>query len=166
VSEQGHKTRGALASEIGEQFRRQWETIRGLVDGVPDDQWKTGDVVHLVPARIVYHILGGTEVYARSTTYEEYKAHQKYTLDWQTAPAGELPDRRTTLRNIEAAEKAIGIWLADLDDDGLLTTDEGFPWTGSRKVGRAMYLIRHTQNHIGEANAELRRRGLARGRWG
>jgi hypothetical protein len=33
-------------------------------------------------------------------------------------------------------------------------------------VSRAVYLLRHTQNHIGEANSELRRRDLPRGKWG
>ena len=155
-----------VVSELKEQFGRQWKTIRDLVDKVPDDQWRAGEIGHLVPARLVYHILVGTEVYARSCSYEEYTARRRFTTDWQVAPAGELPDRQTTLRHVDVMEGAVVEWLEALGDEGLLTKEDGFSWTGSKKLARALYLLRHTQNHIGEVNSELRRRGLPRGKWG
>jgi len=127
-----------LVNELKEQFRRQWETVRDLVDKVPDDQWSAGEIPHLVPARLVYHILSGTEVYARSSSYEEYTSHRRFAKDWQVTPAAELPDRRTTLRHIDEMEKAVGEWLEALADEGLLTPDDGFTWTGSKKLGRAV----------------------------
>jgi hypothetical protein len=154
-----------LVDELEGQFRRQWGTIRELVAAVPDEQWTAGETEHLAPARLVYHILSGTEVYARSTSYEEFQAGRIFALDWQAAPASALPDRHSTLRHIDEMERAVEQWLEAVADEGLLAEDSGFPWAGSRKLGRAVYLLRHTQNHIGEANAELRRRGLPRGKW-
>jgi hypothetical protein len=155
-----------MVDEIEEQFRRQWETVRELVGNVPDDhQWRDGDILHLVPARLVYHVLSGTEVYARSSSYEEYLLHRRFPLDWQGMRATELPDKPTALRHIDEMERVVREWLEALADEGLLVADTGFPWTGSTKLGRALYLLRHAQNHIGEANAELRRRGLPRGKW-
>jgi hypothetical protein len=154
-----------MVSELEEQFRRQWDTLRDLVGAVPEGQWNAGEMPHLVPGRLVYHILSGAEVYARSCTFEDYLARRRFGLDWQTVPAAELPDRQTTLRGIDELEKDTAAWLESLGNEGLMSSDDGFPWTGSRKIGRAVYLLRHTQNHIGEANAELRRRGLPRGKW-
>jgi hypothetical protein len=150
---------------LKDQFQRQWKTLRDLVSDLPDEQWKTGEIFHLVPARLIYHILAGTEVYARSTSYEEYKSRQIFTLDWEVAPSEELPARNKTIAHIENMQKAVGAWLESLGDEGLVESDEGFEWAGSRKIGRAVYLLRHTQNHIGELNSELRRRGLSRGKW-
>ena len=154
-----------IVAELREQFKRQWKTLRDLIVDLPDDQWMTGELVHLVPGRLIYHILAGAEVYARSSTYEEYKSHQVFFLDWQVAASQELPNRQKTITYLEDMEKSANGWLDSLGDEGLLSTNEGFEWTGSKKIGRAVYLMRHTQNHIGELNAELRRRGLNRGKW-
>lgn len=157
--------RDVLVRELADQFRRQWSTLRESVNAVPDDQWRAGEHIHLVPARLAYHIFGGTEVYARSTSYEEFRRDRVFGGDWQVMGAEELPDRAAALRHIDALEKAVERWLSSLEDEGLLTTNDGFPWTGEKKLGRALYLLRHTQSHMGEMNAELRRRGLPRGKW-
>ena len=154
-----------IVAELKGQFRRQWKTLRDLIANIPDEQWMTGELVHLLPGRLVYHILAGTEVYARSTSYEEYKSHQVFALDWQVAPSEQLPSRQKTITYIEDMDKVVDGWLDSIGDEGLLSLNEGFEWTGSRKIGRAVYLLRHTQNHIGELNSELRRRGLNRGKW-
>jgi hypothetical protein len=155
-----------IVNALKDQFQRQWRTIREIAGSLSDEQWKSGDIIHLVPARLVYHILSGTEVYARSTSYEEYKSHQRFALDWQTVPAEELLNREKTLLYVEEMEKAVSDWLQSLGDEGIVEADEGFPWTGATKLGRTVYLLRHTQNHIGEINSELRRRDLPRGKWG
>ena len=151
--------------ELKDQFHRQWDMLHDLIAGLPEEQWKAGDVASLVPARLLYHILAGTEVYARSTTYEEYRSRQRFTLDWQVAPAAQLPNTADTLELLAAMREATDKWLESLGDEGLAATDEGFPWTGTRKIGRALYLLRHSQNHIGELNSELKRRNLPRGKW-
>ncbi len=155
-----------LVDELKDQFRRQWRTIRELVANVPEEQWKVGEIAPLIPARLIYHILSGIEVYARSTSYEEYKAKQCFTLDWESCRAEELPDREGTLRKTDGMQESVERWLDELGDERLMDKDEGFPWTGNHRVGRVVYLLRHTQNHIGEINSELRRRELPRGRWG
>jgi hypothetical protein len=86
-------------------------------------------------------------------------------MDWEATPADQLPDRRPVLQHIDKVEKAVADWLDGLCDEGLLSAETGYPWTGTRQLGRALYLLRHTQNHIGEVNSEPRRRGLRRGKW-
>jgi hypothetical protein len=154
-----------VANELKEQFRRQWVALRGLMSSLPEGQWRSGELAHLVPARLLYHILSGTEVYARSTSYEEYKASQRFPQDWQFAPVEALPDEHAALGHIGHMESQVEEWLESLGDEGLMGPDPGFPWTGTNKLGRALYLLRHSQNHIGELNSELRRRGLPRGKW-
>jgi hypothetical protein len=156
----------SLVAALKDQYRRQWATLRDLVGHVPEAEWTAGDFPPLVPARLVSHLLSGTETYARSTTYEVFRATQRYTLDWQGCPAGDLPSPAGALQEITAMEHQVVRWLEELGDQGLRDEEKGFPWTGDTKMSRALYLLRHTQNHIGEANSELRRRGLPRGAWG
>jgi hypothetical protein len=39
------------------------------------------------------------------------------------------------------------------------------PWTGGTRLDRAIYSLRHSQHHLGQINAELRRKGVSRGEW-
>ena len=154
-----------IVEEVRTQFRLQWATLRDMMQKIPDQQWASGEIDYLVPARLIYHILGATDVYANNRGYEEYKPLRRFTLDWKTVPAAQLPDRGQLLKSVDLMEKTVTQWLDGLGDQGLLEDEDSYTWTGDKKLGRAMYLLRHTQGHIGEVNSELRRRGLPRGKW-
>ena len=52
-----------------------------------------------------------------------------------------------------------------MGDEGLLAPEEDYAWTGSTLLGRLLYMLAHCRQHLGEINAELRRRGLPRIKW-
>lgn len=52
-----------------------------------------------------------------------------------------------------------------MSDAELLQSQEAFPWTGPNILSRLIYVIRNSQDHTGQLNAELRRRGLPRSAW-
>jgi hypothetical protein len=52
-----------------------------------------------------------------------------------------------------------------MSDEDLLAPDPAFPGTGDAILGRALYLLRHHQAHLGEINADFRSRGLPRVEW-
>jgi hypothetical protein len=104
-------------------------------------------------------------MYSTHLSYEEYKKDRNYKLDWEAAIPDELPSREETLAFIDRTEVRIEDWLRDLGDEGLMELEEQYGWTGDRILGRALYVLRHNQHHIGGINAELRHRGLERGEW-
>jgi uncharacterized damage-inducible protein DinB len=55
--------------------------------------------------------------------------------------------------------------LAKLDDAALLEPEELHPWTGQTRMDRLLYVLRHSQHHLGEMNAELTRRGIKAAIW-
>ena len=59
----------------------------------------------------------------------------------------------------------VATWLATLDDAALLKETSPGDWRGNCLLDLAMYLLRHSQHHLGELNAELRRRGIERPKW-
>ena len=69
------------------------------------------------------------------------------------------------LRYLEHVRTQVNDWLAGKADGDLLAPQTAFPWTGPNILSRCIYVIRHTQAHIGEINSELRRRGLPRIQW-
>ena len=164
-----------IVDELIDQFGRTWQELRDALTKTPAPEWRRanpggGDAVpgaetdYLIPARLAYHILRTTDMYATHMGYEEYKPHRKYTLDWE-GPVDALPDREEVFTFVNECEVQVKEWLLDLGDEGLLEEEDKYPWTGERKLGRALYLLRHNQWHIAEINTLLRLRGLEPGEW-
>ena len=76
-----------------------------------------------------------------------------------------LPFKEMELEYHREVRRKVELWLCKMDENYLLAREEKFPWTGSTRLGRALYLLGHYRQHFGEINAELRRRGLPRIKW-
>lgn len=55
--------------------------------------------------------------------------------------------------------------LAKFDDAALLEPEKPHPWAGQTRMCKILYVLRHTQHHLGEVNAELSRRGIKAATW-
>jgi hypothetical protein len=84
---------------------------------------------------------------------------------WEGAPVERLPDQREMLGFIDHVETHALDWLRSKGDEDLLAGQDECRWTGPNLLSRCIYAVRHAQHHIGELNAELRRRGLRRIAW-
>lgn len=77
----------------------------------------------------------------------------------------ELPSQEKMLSLLANTEKKLTAWITTLGDEGSLKPQDDYAWTGKTPLGRVPYVLMHVQNHIGEINAELRRRRLQGGAW-
>ena len=66
---------------------------------------------------------------------------------------------------MEHSRSNVQAWLDAKSESELLAEQACFVWTGPNILSRCIYVIRHTQGHVQEINAELRRRGLPRIEW-
>ena len=154
-----------IVSAVVDQFERSWQELRDALVKTPAEEWTKGTPSYLVPARLGYHILFTAETDATHMGYEEYKPHRKVKLDWEDAPSADLPSREELFTRVNETEVTVKEWLLALGDEGLLDPERQYPWTGELRLGRALYLLRHNQWHIGELNAILRARGLEQIEW-
>jgi hypothetical protein len=51
-----------------------------------------------------------------------------------------------------------------MSDEDLLA-GHAFPWTGATVLERMIYTLRHSMFHLGQIQAELRRRGMKGAEW-
>jgi hypothetical protein len=154
-----------IVSALIDQFERSWQELRDALVKTPAEEWIKGTPDYLAPARLAYHILFTSDMYATPMGYEEYKPHRKYKLDWENTPADQLPSREELFTHINETEVTVKEWLLSLGDEGILEPESQYPWTGQLRLGRALYLLRHNQWHIGELNAVLRARGFEQIEW-
>ena len=152
-------------SALIDQFARSWQELRDAVAKTPDNEWRHGSPDYLTPARLAYHILFTADMYATHMGYEEYKPHRRYKLDCEDTPSDQLPSREEILTSIDEMEVEAKVWLLSLGDEGLMAPESQYPWTGHIRLGRALYLLRHNQWHIGEINAIMRARGYEQVTW-
>ena len=158
----------SVKDAIVKQFDATWRELRKACEQIPDDQWATADVQLLMPGRQVLHAIGCAQGYGRDEEpnwLEVCSAFWGRDMDWEAVAADDLPGQQDMLAYLEHVRQGIDAWLADKTDADLLAPQTVFPWTGPNILSRCIYVIRHTQAHIGEINSELRRRGLPRIKW-
>jgi uncharacterized damage-inducible protein DinB len=151
-------------STIGEvlarQYDRVWNSLRDAVSKLSDQQWRTSDCDWLAPIRQAYHLVDTAEFYTRRSPKEGDDS-----LDWANGPIGQLPSQEQLLAFIDRVQPIVREWLTACGDGAFMSAEAEFHWTGGTRLDRAVYSLRHSQHHLGQINAELRRKGLPRGAW-
>jgi hypothetical protein len=81
-----------------------------------------------------------------------------FNREW--AMLEELWSKELALQKLAEMRAIVDRRLAELDDAALLEPESVHPWTGSNRLGKMLYDLRHVQHHLGEISGELRRRGI------
>jgi hypothetical protein len=153
-----------IKKSLVDAFKRNWNMYNDAVKNIPDEHWRTGDIDYLIPARIIYHVLLCVDYYTNPTPKGFVWGH-RFNIDEEKATPEQLPTKEQTKTYLEEMIKKVDSWLQGLSDSDLLSPEKEFPWTGKTKLERAIYLLVHCRQHIGEINAELRRREMPRIKW-
>jgi len=157
-------TNMTIRKSLVDAFKRNWNMYQDAVQNIPDEHWKTGDIEYLIPAQLVYHVLECADFYSNPTPKGFVWGH-RFNINWQKVTPEQLPTKEQTNTYLEEMMKKVDSWLQGLSDSDLLSPEKAFPHTGKTTLGRALYLLAHCRQHMGEINAELRRRELPRIKW-
>ena len=153
-----------INASLFESLDLTWGMYEEAIKCIPEEHWRTGDVDYLIPARLVYHVLETADFYS-SQKPEGFPWGQRFGVDpWDALPE-QLPTKDEALEYHREVMDKVKTWLDGLDDPIMLSQETEFSWTGSTVLGRVLYLVIHYRQHLGEINAELRRRGLPRIKW-
>lgn len=152
-------------SAIEDHFVRICEMWREAICNIPEDQWRTGDIDYLIPARHLCHVVVSADFYTGDTSVDDYDWHSFFDGDWEGMKPDELPDRAFALKRLDEIQELVQARFAQMDDDALTASETVAPWTGQTAMGKVLYWLRHFQHHLGELHSELRRRDIKRARW-
>jgi uncharacterized damage-inducible protein DinB len=152
---------GATIGEVvARQYDRVWGTFRDAISKLSDPQWRTSECDWLAPIRLAYHLVETAEFYSLSSPKDGAEP-----LDWDSGATDQLPSQAQLLAYIDRVQPMVREWLTTCSDEAFLSSETEFDWTGGTRLDRAIYSLRHSQHHLGQINAELRRKGLPRGEW-
>lgn len=153
-----------IIASLLEAFGLIWGMYEEAIEDIPDEHWRTGEIGYLIPSRLVYHVLETADYYSGEDP-EGFPWGRRFGVDPWDAPPERLPSKEGAMEYHGEVVDKIRSWLGGLDDSDLLSREAAFSWTGSTLLGRVLYLLAHYRQHMGEINAELRRRGLPRIKW-
>jgi hypothetical protein len=153
-----------LVNVIVKQFDAAWDMLSEAVRVMDEQDWRAGAPSHLVPARLVYHVLETADYYMHPDL-SAFEWGERFGVDWETANAGGLPDQDTIAEYRLSVSSKVAAWLKSHGDSGLLEPDAIFYEEGMTYLDRALYVLRHTHQHLGELYAVLREREIPRPGW-
>jgi hypothetical protein len=152
---------GPMAETLADQFVRTCNMIRGAVGAFPAEEWAKGDSDYQRPAGLALHLLGSLHGYCAqrpgATGFGD-----RFEVGWDEKDPARLPSQQDLLAYLDEVEVGVAQFLVSAE---LMAPEELFPWTGSTLLGRAAYMLRHTQHHLAELCLELHRRGLKAPEW-
>ena len=152
-----------IAASINRQFARMLGSLIDAMEKLDEAGTRAGDVDFLIPGRLAYHVLGSVDFYTEAAPNRAMI--NKLGGHWEKSPVAELPSKERLVEYAVALRGKIAAYLATVPDAVMLAPGTGFDWTGETVLERLVYALRHAQHHVGQINAELRRRGLPRGAW-
>jgi hypothetical protein len=145
-----------------EQFNRVFSKFRVTVKAFPEDEWRAGDSAYQRPAGLAAHFLSTIDYYTSDLSADQFPWRKRLGVDWETEKDDLLPSKGLILDYLVEMEKRVARWTARQD---LSAVDELHPYCGQTLLGRAIYVLRHSESHLAEMSLELRRRGYLGPEW-
>jgi len=153
-----------ISESIIENLSLTWQMYREAINNIPEEEWRTGEIDYLIPARLILHGLQALDNYSPITPEIGIHGYQ-FKLSDQKIPAEHLPNQAQMEKYLDDVKDKLETWIKGLDDEAFHNSETRCPWTGSTLHGRLLYSLEHSRHHLGELNGELRRRGLPRVKW-
>lgn len=156
----------SMTAHMARQFDIVWGMIGEAVAVLPDTEWKSGADGPSTPVIQLAHIAAGIALYLPppGKHWPRWCEDETGHFDWRLRP-DPGPGREEFGRFCSDVRAAVAAWLATVDDAALLQEASPGDWRGNCRFDLLMYVLRHSQHHLGELNAELRRRGIERPKW-
>lgn len=153
----------ATGEVIANQFARAWAMLRTIITECPATQWQSPSSANdpfFVPARHALHVVETVDYYT-SDSPNDYSWGHRFGVDWETAPAENLPAKEDLLAWADEIGGHLQLKLRHIP----VSAPSAFPWTGDSVAEHWVYVLRHTQHHVAVLSTILRMRGLPPATW-
>ncbi len=145
------------AEQLLNQFEASWKMIRDAIEHVPEDMWAKS-VGSWFYSTTLYHLIETMDFYVRDD-YESMVFGGRAGYNWDNVKDVEkdilpLISKNLVREYLSEMEEKLTTFLSTVSIDALFRKD-GFYWFESI-YHKMLYLLRHTQHHIGELAVTLR----------
>lgn len=163
------KETDALVSILRDQWSRVWDMWQEMIHIIPDDEWDQGDLGYLTPARHTIHVLDCAYVLTGDLALDQYDPAEWYGAEVQASPfdlpAEILWSKERALTKLAETRAIVDEKIVGLNTAALLEPERAHPWAGPTRMDKMLYVLRHSQHHLGAVEVELSRRGIKAATW-
>jgi uncharacterized damage-inducible protein DinB len=154
---------GFIAEILERQYESCFTTMREVMEGCPEEEWRISDNPRFIPSRLTLHILETIEYYIGDS--REFKESQFGDSEFLTPDT--LPSEKSLREYFNEVRDKLYSKLRSLGDEEFLSPETLFTDSedGYMLLDLYIYTLRHTQHHVGQLVEELRRRGIEGPRW-
>lgn len=148
-----------IVDEFAAHFQRQFRTLEGAYGRASEEAWAYDDQRLKGVWQWLLHVLETVEFYLDERPADAFPWGNRFDLDWEDAGTDRVPSRAEMQVYQDEVEHLVQRALADKTEEDLAAAETLRPWTGDLFAGKMLYVIRHTQQHIGDINRVLRWHG-------
>ncbi|MCK5197629.1 MAG: hypothetical protein KAR21_04725 [Spirochaetales bacterium] len=141
-----------MRNEIINQYSHFWRMYRSICKDFDPDSWKNLGFGLTQPDRLALHILQSTIFYIEGKTPFVCLDGTLINTHSTELDKKDLPDLDNILFFLDDVEKKTESWIRNIDFD---SNNEKFPWTGESAASVVLFVLRHSQYHLGEMNSLL-----------
>ena len=146
-------------SELLDHFERQFKTLDTVYDRANEGAWAYADQRLKGTWQWMAHLLETIEYYLGRFDVDSFPWGHRFGVDWEDSQAQPVPSPEAMRAYQEDVRAFTAQVLGNKTDAELLTPESAHPWTGQTYLGKLLYVMRHTQQHIGDINRVLRLNG-------
>jgi hypothetical protein len=151
----------AQAESIADQFIRTFTMFREAVSAFSSEGWLQGETNYQRPAGVALHIAQTAGMFSSLEPADPFD-HPAMQVNWESSDPAVFPEQGEFLKFLDSVEEKLALFISAAD---LSSAEVQFPWTGSTKLSRMLYTLRHTQHHLADMAMELQRRGFRPPDW-
>ncbi len=152
-----------MLNSFRKQYASMWKMLDDGLDKTGDEIWKKNvDISFFVPARLLLHIIETIDYYFDNNP-GEFKWNT--VCDWEHVEDTRLESKKD-LKEYEAKVKEkVKQWFNAKENVDLNAPEQTFKTDWATDLERAIYVLRHTQHHLGQLSHDLQRRGYEEIQW-
>ncbi len=141
-----------MKRELLNQYAHVWRTYRCVCRDFDEASWRSLGFGVTQPDRLALHILQSAIFYIEGRMLLMRKDGSFIDNRSSEIDKSALPDVENVLFMVETVARKTETWIREMDADG---KNEEYPWAGETAQSVALFLLRHSQYHLGELNALL-----------
>lgn len=141
-----------MRREFANQFDHFWRTFESVLSDFDEQSWSDLGYGRTKPNGLAFHILLSTKYYIQDSTPVILENGETFEADLDQLKPDEWPTKDDIKCITDVLKYKTKDWLLELDFDGV---NEEFKWTGKTMGSVVLFLLRHSQYHLGEMNSLL-----------
>jgi hypothetical protein len=146
----------SIVGEFSDHFERQFRTLDGVYERAGESAWAYPDTRVKGVWQWLLHTLETIEFYLSEKPSEQFPWGHRFGVDWEDDRAERIPSKKEMRAYQGEMEQLVRQVLGSKSDEDLAAPETAARWTGKLYLGKLLYVLRHTQQHIGDMNRVLR----------